>query len=51
MENYALVSPSYKKEFVKLIFGNLFTTQSKPNKGSLEHARKGVIRKLPIRNY
>ena len=49
IENYALVSPSYKKGFVKLIFGNLFTTQSKTNKGSLEHARKGVIRKLPIR--
>ena len=49
IENYALVSPSYKKGFVKLIFGNLFTTQSKPKKGSLEHARKGVIRKLPIR--
>ena len=49
IENYALVSPSYKKEFVKLIFGNLFTTQSKANKGSFEHAKKGVIRKLPIR--
>ena len=49
IENYALVSPSYKKKFVKLIFGNLFTTQPKSNKGSLEHAKKGVIRKLPIR--
>ena len=49
IENYALVSPNYKKEFVKLIFGNLFTTQSKPNKDSREHAKKGVIRKLPIR--
>ena len=51
IENYALVSPSYKKEFVKLIFGNLFTTQSKLNTDRLEHAKKGVIRKLPIRKF
>ena len=49
IENYALVSPNYKKEFVKLIFGNLFTTQINPKKGYKEHAEKGVIRKLPIR--
>ena len=49
IENYALVSPNYKKEFVKLIFGNLFTTQPKSKKDSLKHAKKGVIRKLPIR--
>ena len=49
IENYALVSPNYKKEFVKLIFGNLFTTQINPKKGYEEHAEKGVIRKLPIR--
>ena len=49
IENYALVSPNYKKEFVKLIFGNLFTTQINSKKGYEEHAEKGVIRKLPIR--
>mgnify|MGYP000267994098 FL=1 len=49
IENYALVSPNYKKEFVKLIFGNLFTTQINPKKGYEEHAEKGVIGKLPIR--
>ena len=49
IENYALVSPTYKKEFVKLIFGNLFTTQTNQKKGYKEHAEKGVIRKLPIR--
>ena len=49
IENYALVSPTYKKEFVKLIFGNLFTTQTTQKKGYKEHAEKGVIRKLPIR--
>ena len=32
IENYALVSPNYKKKFVKLIFGNLFTTQIKSKK-------------------
>ena len=48
IENYALVSPTYKKEFVKLIFGNLFTTQTN-QKGYKEHAEKGVIRKLPIK--
>ena len=49
IENYALVSPNYKKKFVKLIFGNLFTTQINQKKGYKEHAEKGVIRKLPIR--
>lgn len=49
IENYALVSPAYKKKFIKLIFGNLFTTQTISKKNSLDHAKKGVIRKLPIR--
>ena len=38
-----------RKKFVKLIFGNLFTTQINQKKGYKEHAEKGVIRKLPIR--
>ena len=50
IENYALVSPDFKEEFVQLIFGNLWTTQVKGKKNSLEHAKKGSIRKLPIRN-
>ena len=49
IENYALVSPDFKEEFVQLIFGNLWTSQVKEKKNSLEHAKKGVIRKLPIR--
>ena len=49
IENYALVSPDFKEEFVQLIFGNLWTTQAKGKKNSLEHAQKGAIRKLPIR--
>ena len=49
IENYALVSPDFKEEFVQLIFGNLWTTQVKGKKNSLEHAKKGSIRKLPIR--
>ena len=49
IENYALVSPDFKEEFVQLIFGNLWTTQSEGKKNSLEHAKKGAFRKLPIR--
>ena len=49
IENYALVSPDFKEEFVQLIFGNLWTTQVKGKKNSLDHAKKGVARKLPIR--
>ena len=48
IENYALVSPDFKKEFVQLIFGKLWTTQVKKN--CLEHAKKAASRKLPIRN-
>tara|TARA_B100001093_G_scaffold478311_1_gene506368 strand:+ start:89 stop:844 length:756 start_codon:yes stop_codon:yes gene_type:complete len=49
IENYALVSPEFKEKFVQLIFGNLWTTQVKGKKNSLEHAKKGAFRKLPIR--
>tara|TARA_B100001093_G_C26809117_1_gene1006814 strand:+ start:673 stop:1524 length:852 start_codon:yes stop_codon:yes gene_type:complete len=48
-ENYALVSPNFKEEFVQLIFGNLWTTQENVYKNSLEHAKNGVLRKLPLR--
>ncbi len=32
IENYALVSPDFKEEFVQLIFGNSWTTQVKGKK-------------------
>ena len=35
IENYALVSPDFKEEFVQLIFGNLWTTKVKGKKNSL----------------
>ena len=48
IENYALVSPDFKEDFVELFFGNLWTIPVQ-EKNSLEHANKGTIRKLPLR--